>query len=564
MAGTLQAQAGNPALRKRKLLLGLGGSSILGISVLGVWLFMGHNAGSTATTGETGRVVRDKLVVTATESAEISTKRSVDIRCKVEGQVKVIWVIVEGTVVKQGDKLMELDSAELKERFRTQDITYKNAQATADKAEKDCEIAQSSRESQLSTAGLTVKFALMDLRKYLGTDLADELMKADGKVKFEELAKHAKLGGEALQEERRLQSAIDMASEDLARAKSKAEWTKTLKEKGYVTGSELEADEQAARRQEVAVEQAKTALDLFLAYVFPKMAEKSFSDWREAGREYDRVDARSANAVSSAKSEAAARKDALTIEETRYKKAKEQIEMCTVLAPSAGMVIYNENMEWMGQGQGQGQGMVGSTVSHQQVLLKLPDMSEMVAKTKLNESIVKQVKMGATSFATTEAFPDLRLTGTVTKIAMMPDRSNMWLNPGLKAYETEITLEKVPPGLKPGMSAQVEVLIDTRPDVLQVPIAAIYVEKGFQVVYVKTTAGPEIRRVEVGLSSNQAVEIKKGVTEGEEVYLCKPAGAPELQLTEEEMKAREQAEEKAPPAKGKAAGGPSAGGGAAL
>ncbi len=472
-------------------------------------------------------------------------------------------MIVEGTVVKQGDKLMELDSVELREKFRSQDITYKNAEAASDKADKACEIAQSTRESQLSTAGLTVKFGLLDLRKYLGAELADELVKADGKMGFDDLAKHAKLGGEALQEKRRLQSEIDLASEELSRALSKAEWTRTLKEKGYVTGSELEADELAARRQQVLVDQAKTALDLFLAYGFPKAAEKAFSDWREAGREYDRVDARSANEVSSAKSEAAARKGALAIEEARYKKAKEQIEQCTVLAPASGMVIYNENMDWMGQGQGQGQGLVGSTVNHQQVLLKLPDMSEMTAKTKLNEAIVKQVKMGATAFVTTEAFPDVRLTGTVTKIAVMPDRTNMWLNPGLKAYETEVTLEKAPPGLKPGMSAQVEVLIDTRPNVLQVPIAAIYVEKGFQVVYVKTPAGPDIRRVEVGLSSNQAAEIKKGVTEGEEVYLCKPAGTPDIQLTEEEMKARERSDEKASPLKDKAAGGMPAGGGAA-
>jgi len=195
---------------------------------------------------------------------------------------------------------------------------------------------------------------------------------------------------------------------------------------------------------------------------------------------------------------------------------------------------------------------VGSSVRHQQVLIKLPDLSEMDVNVKLHESVVKQASLGAPAYVTIDAFQKDRLTGKVSKIAVMPDRQNWWLNPGLKVYRTDVALDATPKGLKPGMSAQVEILADTRNDVLQVPISAVHVDKGFQVVYVKTLKGPEVRRIEAGLSNDQAVEMVKGVDEGEEVYLYKPDGAPEIQVSEEEIQAQRAFEEEAAAARAKA------------
>jgi RND family efflux transporter MFP subunit len=377
----------------------------------------------------------------------------------------------------------------------------------------------------------------MDLRKYLGAELADRVVAQDGKGGFETLVREPALAGSALQEKRKLQSDIDLVSEELSRAASKVEWTRTLEKKGYVTGSELQADELAYRRQQVALDQAKTALDLFLQYEFPKSAEKAYTDWLESKREYDRVDARTASELASAGATRDNNKEALALEETRLQKIQDQLAKCTITAPQPGMVVYDTT-------GGRFDRIItiepGATVRHQQNLIKLPDLNEMNVKVKLHESVVKQVAGGAQAYVTIDAFPKDRLTGRVTKIAIMPDRSQWWLNPGLKSYLTEIGLDATPKGLKPGMSAQVEILVDTKDNVLQVPIAAVFVDKGFQVAYVKTPAGPETRRVEVGLSNERMVEITKGLAAGDEVYLFKPAGAEELKVSEEEQRAAQQ------------------------
>ncbi len=541
MGGSLPMTAAKPAKapapptgRRWLLPAAAGGLGVLVIAVLGLWAVLGGADPEAVGRGETARAVRDRLAVIITESGEIEAKRSVDVRCEVEGNSTIVWVIEEGSVVKKGDKLVELDSADLEEYVQTQEMTHNTAKAAFEKADKTYSIQKSTRESLLSVAALDVKFSLVDLRKYLGTRLADHVIAMEGKVAFDKLVDNSDLGGDALQQRRKLQSDIDLADEKLKRAASKVKWTRELEKLGYVTGSELEADELAAKICQVELDQARTALDLFLQYEFPKLAEKCYTDWLEFKHEYDRVDARSQSELDSAKASLDNQRKALALEEKRLKKFRDQLEKTTIRAPQPGMVVYEtERSRWSQTPPME----VGSTIRHRMVLIKLPDMSEMNVKVRLHESVVKQASEGAPAFVIIDAMPKNRLTGKVTKIGVMPDRQQWWMNPGLKTYLTEITLDVTPHGLKPGMSAQVEVLVDTRDDVLQVPISAVYVDKGFQVVYVKTPGGPKTRRVDVGLSSDQAVEITSGLTEREEVYLYKPDGAPELDVSEEEIQA---------------------------
>ena len=538
------ASAAPQAAARRRARWKLGGG-LFGLAVLGVagtLLVAGNGAKpDPAAAGETATAVREKLVVTITESGEVDAKKSTDVRCEVEGQSFIVWVIEEGTLVKKGDKLVELDAADLQEKLQTQDMAYKTAKAAFDKADQAYLISKSLRESALSAAQLKARFALLDLKKSLGTDLADRLIKADGAIAADVLLKDKALGGSALQQLRKLQTDIDLANQKLSRAKDKLEWTEKLKEKGYVTGSELEADRLDCRSQEVLLDQAKTELELFVEYAFQKSIEQAYTDWLEAKRECDRIDARTKSDMEAAKATRDVSEQGLVLEDIHLKKAKDQVAKCTISAPQQGLVVYDTS------GNRWNQNFVlepGATVRNQQTLLKLPDMTEMHVKAKLHESVVKQVSEKAPAYVTIDAFPGDRLTGTVTKIAIMPDRGNFWLNPGLKSYITEVTLDKTPPNLKPGMSAQVEILVDSRDRVLQVPASAVYVDKGFQVAYVKTPLGAvETRRVEVGLSNDKRIEITKGLEENEVVYLFKPPGAQELKVSEEEMKKSLEAKE---------------------
>ena len=527
LAAATAGTAGWMSRRWVQVALAVGAVAALAVGIA-VWAGMTGKSREATASSKTAVAVREPLVVSITESGEVDAKRSIVVRCEVENSGTVIWVIEEGTLVKEGDELVRLDSANLEENCRSQEMATKTAKAAFEKAEKAYLIAESNRESLLAEAALAVKFALLDLRKYLGADLADAVVGAEGRTDFDTLVNDSRLGGAALQEKRKLESDIDLAQEEVKRAVSTVEWTRKLEERGYVTGTELEADELAARRKDVALGQAKTALDLFLKYEFPKMAEQYYTDWLEAGRERDRVDARTQSELDTTKTDLENNREALRLEETNLEKVREQLAATIIKAPQPGMVVYHTES---GRRWGSNEPLeAGSTVRHQQALIKLPDLSEMSVAVRLHESVVKQVDTNDQALVRIEALPDERLTGKVTKIAVMPDRTNWWLNPGLKTYSTEVTLDETPKGLKPGMSAQVEILIDRRDDVLQVPISAVHVEKGFQVVYVETGGGIETRRVTAGLSNQQRVEVVEGLEAGERVYLYRPPGAPALDV----------------------------------
>ncbi|MCX5675765.1 MAG: biotin/lipoyl-binding protein, partial [Planctomycetota bacterium] len=159
MAGSLPIAAANRAAKparwaaRRLLVTAAGGAAVLAAGAFGLWSLLAESSTPQDASGETARAVRDRLVVTITESGEIDAKRSTNVACQVESlSSTIVWVIEEGTHVKQGDKLVELDSADLQERLRTQDMVYKTAKAVFEKAEKTYLITQSQRESLLSAA----------------------------------------------------------------------------------------------------------------------------------------------------------------------------------------------------------------------------------------------------------------------------------------------------------------------------------------------------------------------------------------------------------------------------
>jgi len=101
----------------------------------------------------------------------------------------------------------------------------------------------------------------------------------------------------------------------------------------------------------------------------------------------------------------------------------------------------------------------------------------------------------------------------------IPDR---WMNPDLKVYATDVSIDGANDAIKTGMSGKVEILIDELKDVLFVPIQSVVTVDEKEICYVKAGGGTEKREVKTGLFNDDFVEIKSGLTEGEKVLLNPP------------------------------------------
>lgn len=463
-------------------------------------------------------VSRGDLLVDVLESANIATSGSLVIKSEVEGNTKIIYIVPEGTMITQKDVeekklLVELDSSELRRREIQEEIEYQSAMANYTDAKESYDIQLKVNERNLKQAELKVKFAKMDLDKYLGESVASGFI--EGKLSLAELIDSPELGGEALQKKRKLENEIDMVKEETARAKSKLEWTRKLEAKGYVTREELRADELALKQKEISLEQAITALELFKRYEIQKEAERLRSDYEEAQRELDKVKAQCRAELSKAEARLKSTEARFNSQKDQLNKIKDQIEKCKIYATKPGLIVYaGSDVPWRDE-----QIKEGAQVRERQEIINIPNTSALIAKTKIHESVITRVREGQKAIITVDALPDRTFTGRVERVAPLPDSENRWLNPNLKVYMTDVAISGEHPEIKPGMSAQVKIIINELKDVLTIPLHAVTTRGDERICFVMTSSGPKPRTVETGDYNDKFIEVKKGLKEGEKVVL---------------------------------------------
>lgn len=174
----------------------------------------------------------------------------------------------------------------------------------------------------------------------------------------------------------------------------------------------------------------------------------------------------------------------------------------------------------------------GATVRQRQELLKIPDLSQMLAEVKVPEARVRQVRPGMLAYVRVESIPGERFPGHVRKVAVLPDAQTSWMNPDLKVYATEVMLDVALPELKPGVSARAEIIITNLVSVLSVPLQAVAVHKGENVCFVDKDGLPVPVPVTTGLFNDRYIEIKSGLKEGDRVLLAPPVEPEEIEESE--------------------------------
>ncbi len=325
--------------------------------------------------------------------------------------------------------------------------------------------------------------------------------------------------GEAGQKLRKFEDDLILAQNEEGLADEKLKGTQRLFDRGFVTKNELENDQLALQRRRISTQSAITSKDLYIKYEFPKQAEKLLSDYEEALRKLQRAMRTASAKLAQAKARLNSAEARYELQKRRRKELAEQIAKCVIKAKRSGLVVYGSNQQWWRNEQRIEE---GATVRERQVIITIPDTTLMEVNVKVHESVVKKVKKGQRARIRVDAFPDEVLEGRVEKISVLPDSQNRWMSPDLKVYGTTILVEGTHAFLKPGMSAEAEIIIDTLKDVLQVPLQAVSPNKGEQVCYVLKGNTPERRVVETGQFNDTFVEIVKGLEEGETVLLRVP------------------------------------------
>ena len=425
------------------------------------------------------------------EKGELKATKSTDIKSEVEGRSTIISLIEEGTPVEEGDLLVELASDQIEDRIRQEELKETNAITAFEAAKTELDIQRDRNASDIRKAELEIELKNLELEKYV-------------KGEWEQAKKDAQI-------------AIDEAEITLQREEEDFEAAKELIERGFITRTDYEHDEFSYTKAQWDLAKAKMAKEVLETYTHVAELRKRQSDLEEAVKECDRVK-KNAAAEETKKIRAVEGKGKeLALIQDQLAKLRTQKEKCRITAPTPGFVVYySESWRWGSNDQIK----EGAEVRERQILMQLPDTSSMMAVVRVHEAKTSKLRIGQSAVVEVEGVPDKRFTGTVTKIAAVADTQNRWLNPDLKEYETEITLDPFDVPLKPGGTAHLELLVDTVEDRLAVPVQSVYYKTGRRYVFRQNGRDTEYIEVQVGAIGNEWTEITGGLAEGDEILLA--------------------------------------------
>jgi multidrug efflux pump subunit AcrA (membrane-fusion protein) len=503
----------------------------------------------------THTVAYEKLALTIVERGSLESAENRDVTCQVKAGSKgatgvattIKWVIDDGTPVKRGQLLAELDDSGLWDSLKTEEITLDTAKANWISAEEAYKIVESQNNSDIKTAEIAVKLAELDLVKYLEGDYLQSVKDIDGRT--------------------------SIAESDLEMRRDRSAWAQNMVKKGYLTTSQAQAEQSLLQSAQIALAKVKEERRVLEDYTKKRTVTDLESKVAEAKRALERVKAQALSKDIQAKTDRDTKRLIYEKELDKKREIEDEIKKCTVTAPQDGLVVYFIPEQVRG-GQGSQQSIVaqGEPVREGQKMMRIPDLTKMQVNTRVHEAMMSRVRgeeyvrtgfsdsvkaalltgpdaltrlsseqafafllhehfkeeerrkvyPGQAATIKVDAHPGKVYKGHVRFVATVASQQD-WMSADVRVYQTLVTIDQAVEELKPGMSAEVTISTGKELDhVLVVPKQAIFgsvVMGNHRKCFILTPNGPEEREVEVGLSNERMAEIKSGLAEGDEVVL---------------------------------------------
>lgn len=284
-------------------------------------------------------------------------------------------------------------------------------------------------------------------------------------------------------ERRRAEANLTALEKRAKEAAADVERAKTLQKQGYISPQELDQATTALVQAQADLETGRTRIQDLKT--------------QETALEVQRQDVKLAETQ-------------VELDRLRLQDARQRLEDTKVVAPIDGVVATRLVQTGMIISSGI------SNVGGGTTMMTLADLSRVFVLASVDESDIGRVREGQKAEITVDAFPTQRFSGEVVRIATK----------GVNAYNVvtfevkiEVKDEKMDM-LKPEMTANVEILLDSRDNVLTLPVEAVTRKDGkHYATVVRANGATEERAVELGITDGLKYEVTAGLEEGETVQV---------------------------------------------
>ncbi|MBC8352789.1 MAG: HlyD family efflux transporter periplasmic adaptor subunit [Planctomycetes bacterium] len=392
-----------------------------------------------------------------TEPGDVASSSNVEVRCRVKSRgapgTPILRICDEGTNVKEGDFLIQFDDSVLQNELLAQKIVVANDKALLIQAESDLKNAQRTL------------------------------------TEFDE--------GLFQQELELLESELFVAEEELRKSELATASSKRLAARGLINTLQVTAAKFAFEKAKKDVDAATRKVDVFKRFTREKMSGEYEA---EIAKQEANVEAATFT---------------LKLSEQKLAETQQQIEYCLVNAPAAGQVVHANERD--GRGDTPEVMEEGTIIRENQVVIRLPDLTNMQVDVNINESHVNRIKPGQIAEIELDADPDKVLHGEVKEIAAYPIPIR-WHGAPME-YGVTVRIMDPPPTIRPGLRAKVKVFFESKSQVLQVPLAAVVEHDERHFCLVREEQGWRTQSIQLGSNNNTHVVVEEGLVDGDQVAL---------------------------------------------
>lgn len=152
-------------------------------------------------------------------------------------------------------------------------------------------------------------------------------------------------------------------------------------------------------------------------------------------------------------------------------------------------------------------------------VLTIADLGELIINAHINQADVTRMSVDQKVEIEVEAVAGLKLIGRLDRIAPQATIKN-----GIKGFSTRIIVKNDEnSGVRPGMTANLNIPLQSADNVIAVPLAAVFTDQGSRFAYVQQGDKFVRAAISVGVSDYDFAEVTKGLQGGETVSLVTPA-----------------------------------------
>lgn len=471
------------------------------VLLVGVGVVMASRRGRSDLTrsAETASASRQDFEIVTTASGELEAKNRVELRSGLERQSLITFIVPEGARVKQGDLLVQLQTDQIKTELDEVFAQVVSARAQLVSATKAYEIQLNTNESRLRQARLAVDLARLAMSQWMEGDVA--MKRQDNHLM------------------------ISRAELELERLADKFARSQDLYEQGFSSKDEMDKDEVAYIEAISQWSTSRLSSEVYEKFDFPKDEKTKQSAVEESQAELERVVMNNESELASKLADKTNAEQQLTLKESKHARLSRQFESATVKAPQDGLVVYATSLErggWGGRGDVTLQ--IGQQVSPNQLMIILPDTSEMVAAVRVQEALAGRIRPDMPASVRVDAAGGRVFNGHVESIGVIAETGG-WRDPNLREYTVRIAMDigDAAEKLKPSMRAESKITLGQATNALSVPVQGVFQDGAVRFVYrVRSDGQVERVPIKLGKRSDTRAEILVGLDEGQSVLVRDP------------------------------------------